>query len=62
VGTAALVDQRTPRSAEPFKATRLVLLTSAREIRGAEDFAALGFAAYLLKPVKRRRARARLMR
>jgi len=37
-----------------FKATRLVLLTSAQEIRSAEDFAALGFAAYLLKPVSQR--------
>jgi signal transduction histidine kinase/ligand-binding sensor domain-containing protein/CheY-like chemotaxis protein/HPt (histidine-containing phosphotransfer) domain-containing protein len=36
---------------ERLKATRLVLLTSARGIRGAEDFAKLGFAAYLLKPV-----------
>jgi signal transduction histidine kinase/ligand-binding sensor domain-containing protein/CheY-like chemotaxis protein/HPt (histidine-containing phosphotransfer) domain-containing protein len=34
-----------------FKDTRLVLLTSAYGIREAEDFAALGFAAYLLKPV-----------
>jgi signal transduction histidine kinase/ligand-binding sensor domain-containing protein/CheY-like chemotaxis protein/HPt (histidine-containing phosphotransfer) domain-containing protein len=34
-----------------FKETRLVLLTSAYGIREAEDFAALGFAAYLLKPV-----------
>jgi signal transduction histidine kinase/ligand-binding sensor domain-containing protein/CheY-like chemotaxis protein/HPt (histidine-containing phosphotransfer) domain-containing protein len=41
-------------SAGRFKDTRLVLLTSAREIRGAEDFAALGFAAYLLKPVSQR--------
>jgi signal transduction histidine kinase/ligand-binding sensor domain-containing protein/DNA-binding response OmpR family regulator len=39
---------------ERFKATRLVLLTSALGIRGAEDFAALGFAAYLLKPVSQR--------
>jgi signal transduction histidine kinase/ligand-binding sensor domain-containing protein/CheY-like chemotaxis protein/HPt (histidine-containing phosphotransfer) domain-containing protein len=39
---------------ERFKATRLVLLTSAQGIRGAEDFAALGFAAYLLKPVSQR--------
>jgi len=37
-----------------FKATRLVLLTSAQQIRSAEDFAALGFAAYLLKPVSQR--------
>ncbi len=34
-----------------FAETRLVLLTSAYGIREAEDFAALGFAAYLLKPV-----------
>jgi signal transduction histidine kinase/ligand-binding sensor domain-containing protein/CheY-like chemotaxis protein/HPt (histidine-containing phosphotransfer) domain-containing protein len=39
---------------ERLKATRLVLLTSAQAIRGAEDFAALGFAAYLLKPVSQR--------
>jgi signal transduction histidine kinase/ligand-binding sensor domain-containing protein/CheY-like chemotaxis protein/HPt (histidine-containing phosphotransfer) domain-containing protein len=39
---------------ERFKATRLVLLTSALGIRGAEDFAELGFAAYLLKPVSQR--------
>jgi len=37
-----------------FKVTRLVLLTSAQGIRGAADFAALGFAAYLLKPVSQR--------
>ena len=37
-----------------FNATRLVLLTSSVGIRGAEDFAALGFAAYLLKPVSQR--------
>ncbi len=34
-----------------FTDTRLVLLTSAHEIRETESFAALGFAAYLLKPV-----------
>jgi signal transduction histidine kinase/ligand-binding sensor domain-containing protein/CheY-like chemotaxis protein len=34
-----------------FKHIRLVLLTSADGIREAEDFAGLGFAAYLLKPV-----------
>jgi two-component system, sensor histidine kinase and response regulator len=34
--------------------TRLVLLTSAREIRGTADSEALGFAAYLLKPVSYR--------
>jgi signal transduction histidine kinase/ligand-binding sensor domain-containing protein/DNA-binding response OmpR family regulator len=37
-----------------FKMTRLVLLTSAEGIRGVEEFAALGFAAYLLKPVSHR--------
>ena len=37
-----------------FTATRLVLLSSAHGVRGLEDFAALGFAAYLLKPVSRR--------
>ncbi|HTB86582.1 MAG TPA: two-component regulator propeller domain-containing protein [Steroidobacteraceae bacterium] len=45
-----------------FKATRLVLLTSAQQIRGAEDFAALGFAAYLLKPVSQRNLRECLVR
>jgi ligand-binding sensor domain-containing protein/signal transduction histidine kinase/CheY-like chemotaxis protein/HPt (histidine-containing phosphotransfer) domain-containing protein len=45
-----------------FKATRLVLLTSAQQIRGAEDFAALGFAAYLLKPVSQRNLRDCLIR
>jgi two-component system sensor histidine kinase/response regulator len=45
-----------------FKATRLVLLTSARQIRSAEDFAALGFAAYLLKPVSQRNLRECLVR
>ena len=34
-----------------FESLRLVLLTSARGIRGVQDFANLGFAAYLLKPV-----------
>jgi signal transduction histidine kinase/ligand-binding sensor domain-containing protein/DNA-binding response OmpR family regulator len=34
-----------------FQATRLVLLTSARGMRGVGDFAELGFAGYLLKPV-----------
>jgi signal transduction histidine kinase/ligand-binding sensor domain-containing protein/DNA-binding response OmpR family regulator/HPt (histidine-containing phosphotransfer) domain-containing protein len=39
-------------SADPkFESLRLVLLTSARGIRGVQDFANLGFAAYLLKPV-----------
>ena len=40
-----------------FEATRLVLLTSAQGIRSAEDFAELGFAAYLLKPVSQRELR-----
>jgi len=47
---------------ERFKATRLVLLTSALGIRGAEDFAKLGFAAYLLKPVSQRELRECLCR
>jgi ligand-binding sensor domain-containing protein/signal transduction histidine kinase/CheY-like chemotaxis protein/HPt (histidine-containing phosphotransfer) domain-containing protein len=45
-----------------FKETRLVLLTSAQQIRSAEDFAALGFAAYLLKPVSQRNLRDCLVR
>ncbi len=40
-----------------FKATRLVLLTSAQGMRGATDFATLGFAAYVLKPVSHRELR-----
>jgi signal transduction histidine kinase/ligand-binding sensor domain-containing protein/DNA-binding response OmpR family regulator len=40
-----------------FEATRLVLLTSAQGIRSAEDFAELGFAGYLLKPVSQRELR-----
>jgi len=40
-----------------FKAIRLVLLTSAREIRGAADFAKSGFSGYLLKPVSHRALR-----
>jgi signal transduction histidine kinase/ligand-binding sensor domain-containing protein/DNA-binding response OmpR family regulator len=47
---------------ERFKTTRLVLLTSAWGIRGAEDFAELGFAAYLLKPVSQRDLRECLTR
>jgi signal transduction histidine kinase/ligand-binding sensor domain-containing protein/DNA-binding response OmpR family regulator len=35
-------------------AMRLVLLTSAHGMRGAQDFAQLGFAAYILKPVSHR--------
>jgi signal transduction histidine kinase/CheY-like chemotaxis protein/HPt (histidine-containing phosphotransfer) domain-containing protein len=49
-------------SNERFKATRLVLLTSAWGIRGAKDFAKLGFAAYLLKPVSQRDLRECLAR
>ncbi len=45
-----------------FKATRLVLLTSAEGARGVSDFAALGFAAYLLKPVAQRHLRECLAR
>jgi signal transduction histidine kinase/ligand-binding sensor domain-containing protein/DNA-binding response OmpR family regulator len=37
-----------------FAAVRLVLLTSAHGMRGAQDFAQLGFAAYILKPVSHR--------
>ncbi|MDP9088935.1 MAG: response regulator [Pseudomonadota bacterium] len=40
-----------------FKATRLVLLTSAEGMRGATEFATLGFAAYVLKPVSHRELR-----
>ena len=39
---------------ERFKETRLVLLMSARGIGNAEEFAKLGFAAHLLKPVSHR--------
>ncbi len=45
-----------------FKAVRLVLLTSAGRIRSAADFEALGFAAYLLKPVTHRELRECLSR
>jgi signal transduction histidine kinase/CheY-like chemotaxis protein len=45
-----------------FTATRLVLLTSALGIRSAGDFAELGFAAYLLKPVSQRDLRECLAR
>jgi len=45
-----------------FQATRLVLLTSALGIRSAGDFAELGFAAYLLKPVSQRDLRECLAR
>jgi signal transduction histidine kinase/ligand-binding sensor domain-containing protein/DNA-binding response OmpR family regulator len=37
-----------------FATVRLVLLTSAHGMRGAQDFAQLGFAAYVLKPVSHR--------
>jgi len=37
-----------------YAAMRLVLLTSAHGMRGAQDFAQLGFAAYILKPVSHR--------
>jgi CheY-like chemotaxis protein/HPt (histidine-containing phosphotransfer) domain-containing protein len=47
---------------ERFKTTRLVLLTSAWGIRSADDFAKLGFAAYLLKPVSQRDLRECLAR
>jgi signal transduction histidine kinase/ligand-binding sensor domain-containing protein/CheY-like chemotaxis protein/HPt (histidine-containing phosphotransfer) domain-containing protein len=40
-----------------FKNVRLVLLTSAGRVRGAQDFAKLGFAAYMLKPVTHRELR-----
>ena len=45
-----------------FSAMRLVLLTSARGIRGADDFAKLGFSAYILKPVSHRDLRESLSR
>ena len=45
-----------------FKSTRLVLLTSARSIRQPKDFAQLGFAGYLLKPVSQRDLRDCLIR
>lgn len=47
---------------ERFKSTRLVLLTSAGGIRQPADFAELGFAAYLLKPVSQRDLRECLAR
>jgi len=49
-------------SDERFKTTRLVLLTSARGTGQPTDFAALGFAAYLLKPVSQRDLRECLAR
>jgi signal transduction histidine kinase/ligand-binding sensor domain-containing protein/DNA-binding response OmpR family regulator/HPt (histidine-containing phosphotransfer) domain-containing protein len=45
-----------------FTATRRVLLTSANGVRGVQDFAAIGFAAYLLKPVSNRELRECLIR
>jgi len=39
---------------ERFQSMRLVLLTSAQAVRAGGDIAALGFAAYLLKPVSNR--------
>ena len=45
-----------------FKTTRLVLLTSARGTRQPADFAEVGFAAYLLKPVSQRDLRECLAR
>jgi signal transduction histidine kinase/ligand-binding sensor domain-containing protein/CheY-like chemotaxis protein/HPt (histidine-containing phosphotransfer) domain-containing protein len=45
-----------------FSSMRLVLLTSARGIRGADDFAKLGFSAYILKPVSHRDLRESLSR
>ena len=44
-----------------FRSMRLVLLTSAQGMRGATDFASLGFAAYLLKPVSHRELREALI-
>ncbi len=45
-----------------FHDIRLVLLTSADRVRGAEDFAELGFAGYILKPVTHRELRECLSR
>jgi CheY-like chemotaxis protein len=41
---------------------RLILLTSAQAVRGGSDIAALGFSAYLLKPVSNRELRECLIR
>ena len=50
-------------TADPrLRSTRLVLLTSARGTRGVDEFAKLGFAAYLLKPVSYRELRECLCR
>jgi signal transduction histidine kinase/ligand-binding sensor domain-containing protein/CheY-like chemotaxis protein/HPt (histidine-containing phosphotransfer) domain-containing protein len=45
-----------------FQAMRLVLLTSAQAIRTGTDIAALGFSAYLLKPVSNRELNETLQR
>ncbi|HEX3397738.1 MAG TPA: two-component regulator propeller domain-containing protein [Steroidobacteraceae bacterium] len=45
-----------------FQSMRLVLLTSAQAIRATSDIAALGFAAYLLKPVSNRELQEALSR
>jgi signal transduction histidine kinase/CheY-like chemotaxis protein/HPt (histidine-containing phosphotransfer) domain-containing protein len=45
-----------------FRATRLVLLTTAWGMRQPKDFAELGFAGYLLKPVSQRDLRECLVR
>ena len=45
-----------------LNATRLVLLTSAQGVHGVEDFAQLGFAAYIQKPVSQRELRECLSR
>jgi signal transduction histidine kinase/ligand-binding sensor domain-containing protein/CheY-like chemotaxis protein/HPt (histidine-containing phosphotransfer) domain-containing protein len=45
-----------------FAAMRLVLLTSAQAVRAGGDIAALGFSAYLLKPVSNRELRETLQR
>jgi signal transduction histidine kinase/ligand-binding sensor domain-containing protein/DNA-binding response OmpR family regulator len=50
-------------TADPrFRAIRLVLLTSAGRVRGAAEFAELGFAGYVLKPVTHRELRECLSR
>ena len=47
---------------EQARGTRLVLLTSAREVRDAPNFAKAGFGGYLLKPVSTRDLRECLVR
>ena len=49
-------------ASETCKLTRLVLLTSAREVRDAPNFAKAGFAGYLLKPASTRDLRDCLLR